>query len=283
MGIENENDGGNPDIEREARNMGWVPEEEFRGNKDHWVDAEQFVERGRQVLPILVQNNKRLQRELLTRDQKIGNLESSLENQQALLESLEDRYGRITKQAVADAKVRLKAELKQAREDDDLDAELDIQEQMRNLDKVETTPPVKKKDPPKQQTAALSQEFQEWQAENSWFGQDKKKTKEILRIAEDLREDGNVLEGVAFMEECARILEERNPSGQNNNASRAPINRVDSGSSRGSSRGGKSFADLPAEAKEACWQDVEELVGPDKRYKTQKDWEAAYAKVYFGS
>lgn len=274
----------NQDIEREARNMGWVPEDEFRGNKEHWVDAAAFVERGRQVLPILVQNNKRLQKELLTRDQKIGNLETSLEQQQALLESLEDRYGQITKQAVADAKARLKAELKSAREDDDLDKELDIQEQLRTLDDVKPTEKPVKKDPPaKKKEEALSPEFQQWYSDNPWFGQDKKKTREILRVAEDLRDEGNTLEGVEFMEECARVLAERQGHSRKDDNDGTPVSRVESGSSRGRSSGGKSFSDLPAEAKKACWEDIDELVGEGKRYKTQKDWEAAYAKVYFGS
>lgn len=266
-------------IETEARNMGWVPEEDFRGNKDHWVDAEQFVERGRQVLPILVQNNKRLQRELLTRDQKIGNLQTSLESQQEMLERLEDRYGKITQQAVTDAKARLKAELKEAREDDDLDKELDIQEQLRALNDVKPEEKPVKKEAPKVDTS-LSPEFVQWHADNPWYGEDKKKTKAVLRIAEDLRDDGNTMTGIDFMEECVRQYEDTSTQAPPN---RTPVSRVDGGSGRGGQRTGKSFADLPSDAKQACLADADDLVGEGKRYKTQKDWETAYAKIYFGS
>src|SRR6185369_7112819 len=39
--------------EAEARKMGWVPQGEFRGPKEQWRDADEFVERGRTVLPII--------------------------------------------------------------------------------------------------------------------------------------------------------------------------------------------------------------------------------------
>lgn len=272
-----------PEVVTEARNMGWVPLEEFKGNQEHWVDADAFVERGRQVMPILIQNNKRLQRELLTRDQKIGTLETNLESVQATMKSLENSYGRITKQAVQEAKARLREELKQAREDDDLDKELDIQDQMRALDATPVTSeqktPVKK---PTTQTdnSNLSPEFVKWEAANPWFGVDKKKTREVTRIAEDLRDEGIELTGIDFMNECVRVYEEKH--GDAGGSTNTPASKVESGSGRRTATGSDSFAALPQAAKQACHEDAEMLVGEGKRYKTMKDWETAYAKIYNG-
>ena len=50
--------------EQEARNLGWVPQEEFRGDPGKWVDAETFVERGHTIMPILKSNNKKLEEQL---------------------------------------------------------------------------------------------------------------------------------------------------------------------------------------------------------------------------
>ena len=47
-------------VEQEARTLGWVPAEEFKGDPNRWVDAETFVERGHTVMPILRKNNERL-------------------------------------------------------------------------------------------------------------------------------------------------------------------------------------------------------------------------------
>ena len=50
--------------ESEARSQGWVPQEEFRGKEDDWVDAETFVRRGKEIMPILRKNNEKLLKEL---------------------------------------------------------------------------------------------------------------------------------------------------------------------------------------------------------------------------
>jgi hypothetical protein len=271
------------EVEVTAKNMGWTPKEEFKGNPDHWVDAEEYVERGMKLMPILRENNKRLQKELLTRDQKIDTLARKLDGATAALEKLEHHYTEANKRSVENAKLQLREELKQAREEDDVDKEQsilgkldDIRDDERDAAKKEadkkTTPP------PKQEDSALSPEFVEWKSENPWFGEDKKKTKAIVRIAEDLRDEGNTTEGRAFMEECVRVYEEQEPQPRNtpNKVEGDPPRRPNSSSSS------KGFSSLPKEAKEACWADIEDLVGPDKRYKDQKSWENAYAKLYYG-
>lgn len=56
--------------EAEARDMGWVPETEFKGDKKpaKFLDAKEFVERGETVLPFVQRENKRLKDELTKRD-----------------------------------------------------------------------------------------------------------------------------------------------------------------------------------------------------------------------
>jgi len=50
--------------EKEARAQGWAPKEEFRGKETDWIDADVFVQRGREINPILRKNNERIQKEL---------------------------------------------------------------------------------------------------------------------------------------------------------------------------------------------------------------------------
>ena len=42
-----------PAVEQEARTLGWVPQEDFRGDKSRWVDAETFVQRGHEIMDLL--------------------------------------------------------------------------------------------------------------------------------------------------------------------------------------------------------------------------------------
>ena len=53
-----------PQFESEARAQGWVAADEFRGSESDWVDAETFVRRGKEIMPILRKNNEKLLKEL---------------------------------------------------------------------------------------------------------------------------------------------------------------------------------------------------------------------------
>lgn len=277
-----EEDGSSPEeLEKEARSMGWVPEEEFKGK--NWVDAAEFVERGRAVMPILLNNNRRLQKELSTRDAKIGTLEARLQGYEKALEKLEKHYTDANKRAVSLARDQLKEELKQAREDNDVDKELTITDQLAELRQRESeieAPPVKKTET-QPKTKEYSPDFKEWVSRNPWFEVDKKKTKIISRIAEDLREEGNELTGTEFLDECVRVYEEQYEEEDEAPPVRRPSSKVESTPRNRRSGGGKTYADLPAEAKAQCKEDAEDLVGPDKRFKNMKDWQDHYTKIYF--
>ena len=43
----------NTDVEARARDMGWSPRDSWRGKAEDWIDAETFVKRGTEILPIL--------------------------------------------------------------------------------------------------------------------------------------------------------------------------------------------------------------------------------------
>lgn len=266
----------------EAKSMGWSPKENFRGNAEKWVDADEFVERGKNLMPLLRANNERLQKELLTRDAKIDTLTQKLEGATVAIQKLEHHYTEANKQAVQVAKNQLKAELKEARESNDVDAEQQILGQLDTIREAERTAAAQpeKKDPPNQPVenkSDLSPEFKQWHADNPWFGPDKKKTKEVSRIAEDLRDEGTTLVGRDFMDECVRIYEEKNGTPP---ADDLPPNKVEGAAPRRSGTATKGFASLPQAAKEACWADAEDLVGPNKRYKTMAEWEKKYAEIY---
>src|SRR3990167_6165982 len=107
----------------EARNMGWVPQEEFRGDKANWVDAATFVDKGRHILPILQKNNERLQAELRSRDERIRNLDTALKEGRESIEALEEYNNEETKRRVEQARADLKKELIAAKKDGDFAAE----------------------------------------------------------------------------------------------------------------------------------------------------------------
>jgi hypothetical protein len=51
------------DFDAEAREHGWRPKDEFPGDAAKWVDAETFMKRADEVMPLLKAQNARLKRD----------------------------------------------------------------------------------------------------------------------------------------------------------------------------------------------------------------------------
>lgn len=276
-----------------AREMGWTPKEKFRGDPNKWVDAETYVERGEHVLPILRADRDRLKRELLTRDEKIGTLTQQLTTTASIVKDLQGHFDTKLQAELAAQRKSLKSQLKEAVEDRDVDAELEIREELdqlttaereaaerakKNKDKLTTPTPTDGDPQPK-----LSEDFMAWQKDNPWYGgkgaDDRKRTKAIMRIAEDLRDDGEESTGREFMDLCLEELEKAEGSSGQRGTS-----KVEGGNPRnnGGSQTG-SYGSLPAAAKAACEEFAQDLVGEGKVYKTLKEFQTYYAKTYYES
>lgn len=278
-----------PQVIAQAREMGWQPLDKFKGNKDKWVDADVFVERGQHVLPIVRAERDRLRGDLLTRDQKIGTLERQLNATQALVKDLGENFEKVLTERLAQQRSELKAQLKDAVADRDVEAELNIREQLDNLTTAENDAKKRQQsnreklnpEPTADAPTAPTPEFAAWHKDNKWFGEDKKRTKELLRIGEDLRDEGETLEGRAFMDKCLEVLEEREAE---RDGGQRPTSKVEGGNPRGRTGGvDGGYSSLPAEAKAACDADEETFVGEGKMFKDKKSWQAYYVKMYHGS
>lgn len=274
--------------EEEAAEMGWVPEDKFQGDKEKWIDAKTFVDRGEHILPILRENNKRLRKDLLTRDKKIATLESSLSDMDKAVKALQKHYTEATQQEVAKAEAALREKLKEARAADDVDTELEIQDKLAEIKDKKKEAKDAAENPPKDEGKGQQQlhpEVAEWMEDNPWFGdttspENKKRTKALTRIAEDLREDGETIVGKAFMEKCMEILEEQEGKKSNNSSNSRTSSKVEGArSGSGSGTGSRGFASLPKEAKDICHADNDRFVGPGKMFKTVKEWEDHFYKL----
>jgi hypothetical protein len=267
------------DYEADALEMGWSPEEKFKGKKENWVSAKEFVERGEHLLPIIKATNKRLKNDLLTRDQKIATLQEAVESSQKAIKALQKSYTAATQKEVEQARKDLRAQIVNARELGDTETELDLTDKMQALRKAET----EAKEEVEEVTPTVSPDFKAWQGENSWFGgnspEDKKRSRAIIRIGEDLIDEGETLRDRPFLDKCLSILEERE-SGKTPAQKRTP-SKVEGGNSGGrGSSGGGGFGSLPKDARDICHEDNDTFVGPGKMFKTVKEWEDHYYAIY---
>lgn len=278
--------------EAEAAKMGWVPQERFRGDPAHWVDAKTFVDRGRQFLPLLQANNRKLQTELAAAQEEARRLTGLVESTQASVEELKKFHREDTRQKLEDQKKQLLTQLKAAKKDDDVDAEVEISDQLQRVntallqdaDHKEKKGEGGSKEPEGKGAAvkstaadAATQDpaFLAWVERNPWFGQDRRKTLVAQAVATDLASQPNRKYGVAFWAALDEELESEGSSGES-------ASKVGSGSrGAGSRTNGRSYKDLPAEARAVCDRQSQQFVGEGKAFKDAAAWQKHYADVYF--
>lgn len=269
-------------VETKARGMGWVPKEEFRGDEAVWRSAEEFVERGEQIMPILKKNNERLALENAQTRAEVERLNGLVNASQEAITELKKFHSAATAKQVEKAKKDLLTEIKQAKKDGDTDTETDLQEALTELRAAEKdvkdlpllpTPPQPVVDPA----------FIAWKAENPWFGQDRRKTALTVAAAEELRADArnNGILGKAFFDMAAADAEGvLHPQGGKKGPSKLEEGSGSHSNGAGAPKG-KSYTDLPQDARDVCDRQSKTLVGPGRAFKTAKEWQAHYVEQFF--
>lgn len=85
----------------EAREMGWVPKDEFKGDPEKWRPADEFVRRGEEILPIVRQQNRKLQDQLEAQKKDFADRIARME--------------RVQEEGIKRARAEAEAELRQIR------------------------------------------------------------------------------------------------------------------------------------------------------------------------
>ena len=81
-----EDEGGQQELSTEdrARAQGWRPKDEYNGNPDRWVDAEAFVKRGEEELPVVRERNRHLESRVTELNQKLEQTASTISNMERM-------------------------------------------------------------------------------------------------------------------------------------------------------------------------------------------------------
>lgn len=159
-------------IELEARASGWVPKDEYSGDENKWVDADEFVRRG----PLF---------------EKINHTTRELKEVRKALDALKVHHAQVKESAVKEALAKLKAEKRDAYVEGDPDKIVEID------DKIEAT-----KEQLRQAQAASAAEaaqsvqqeihpvFSAWVSRNQWYEQSKPMKAFADEIGRDLAAKG---------------------------------------------------------------------------------------------
>lgn len=215
------------DYEAEAKEDNWVPQDEWKGDPDKWVDAKTFVERGEKILPIV--------------KSKLDKVEAEL----AEMRKTNQEFGKHHKQQMEREKAKrqqLLQELEEARaqaiSDGDGKEAVKVEKQIREIEREEVP----------QDISQNQQVMAQWQSQNEWYGQNRKLTAMADGLCESVAAEGYT--GKAYFDELTRRVKEMAPE-EFENPNRGKANGVESGKKAPPSKK-RSYDNLPSEAKAAC-------------------------------
>lgn len=255
--IESAQDSDVDPLEAIAREGGWSPQEEWRGDKSQWKDAATFIREG-----IKIQSKQH---------DKIDRLQDSIKAVEQNITKMAKTEVQRTKKALEAQRERLAAERQKAFDMQDADkfesVEAEIKTTNAQLDQMNAE---------QDEVAVFEKTFKE---RNPWYQEDKAMTAYAIQSAQHLKGAFPELDQDNYMKELERLVKSQFPNEfQNPNKSRA--GGVVSGDSVVTDKGSntpakKSFDSLPAEAKEA-FAELNQYM-PNGRKMTK----AAYVKTYY--
>lgn len=247
------------EIEEVAREQGWKPESEWKGEppKRGFVSAEEFLKAGDESLPLVTKRNAELKNDNETLREEIDRLKQQTARftdftNQALRRAREERD-----QAIA----ALQKKRAKAISDADGDAVIETEKEISRLQNT----PIEGEGPP--------QPVQQWLAENSWYENDPDMRDMANGISLRLKEERPELVGPAHLEELAKRVKKamphkfRNPKRDNGDGIEP--------ARRSAPRGKKTFDNLPADAKQA-YEDYRQLQATLGRDYTKEQYLASY-------
>jgi hypothetical protein len=235
----------------EAKRQGWVPQEDYNGPEDKWVDADTFVKKGKEINALLRKDNEFLKRE-------VSEMKSTMME-------FKKFHADTEKRAYDRAMLDLREQKKEAIAAGDGEKVLQVDDA---IDELKIARKEEKIVAPQQ---TIDPAFISWQEDNRWFGKDTELTAEANLIGEVVKRQNPALIGSDFLEEVTKRVKRMYPE-KFTNANRNKPNPVEGSTAKPAGSRGKGFNDLPPEAKQACQKfEKQGLVTRDQ-----------YIKEYFG-
>lgn len=223
------------DYEAEARAHYWLPKEEFKGDKSRWVDAETFVKRADEILPLVKKQNSELKGKVDYLERQIKRVMKS--EQTAYENALADIQAKMENAVVTGDVAAFKALDKKA---DDL-----------RKDMAQDTP---KADQSKEAVRA----FADWRDDNEWYDlgglasateTERKQRAYFDRMVEGNMDKAAEMQPAEFIAYIGDLVEAKYPAGKA--ARPRGVESVAGVTRGGQGKSGKTGANLPTEAKEA--------------------------------
>lgn len=218
------------DYEAEARQHGWQPPEEFKGDKSKCVDAKTFVERADTFMPFIKKDRDDWKR-------KFSELQRTVKQYAKHADKVDER-------AYTRALTDLQTKHDEAVETGDVAA---ARAAVREIGEINAEIAAKPKDDePEFDPVAARKELNDWVEENDWYVLDDGKRRYADMQAETMGPARDWPEGNgAWLAELGKRVDRKFAA--------KPVSPTNGGGNRSApGLAGKSYNDLPAQAKAAC-------------------------------
>lgn len=258
--------------EKEARVLGWVPKDEFRDG-EHWVDAETFVKRGKEINPILRKNNETLLKKLEEANREISEVKRVAKEFEKFQKENAERQVKQLSLELSNLKEQKKLAITQGDGEQvvAIDEAIDAIKEQQTITKENAAKDVAP--PPKKEEVALDPMLVNWMDENSWFTQDTKYTRIADSIGVQINQEYPHLKGKAFLEKLDEELADILPAKYKKQERSSPVEGGTDGTRRPSGGSKQSYANLPSDAKAACDKFVKTIPGYTReKYVAEYDW-----------
>lgn len=204
--------------EVEARTAGWVPKEEYHGDENKWVDADEFVRRGPLFEKINVQSRE-------------------LKEVKKALDQLKAHHATVEATAYKKAITDLKAEKREAFIDGDPDKIIELDDRIADLKEQEKIAAYNRTQEVAQTVEAqINPEFTAWTNRNSWYTTNGPMRAYADRLGTELSSGG--MSPTDVLRKVEAQIKEEFPQ-KFRNANRDKTSSVE-GTSKGGGKGGDS-------------------------------------------
>lgn len=250
--IENEeiHDPSTEDEIRFATLQGWTDKENYKGDPENWKTAHQFIEDGNKHATILKERNKKL-------------VDQVSELQSTMTKLVEDQNKQKEK-AVKKALDKLKAEKAEAISESDGERVTQIDEEIDRL-KEESKPTTQQPSNP---------EFDAWLAENKWYDTDEELRGEANMYAKAYVDAGSFKTMPQVYKAVERRIKREFPERFENPNKKEPPSMSEGVHSKTTSKPGRTYNDLPKDAKAACDRFVKTIPNfTVEKYLASYEWD----------
>lgn len=261
-----------PTAEERAYAMGWRPKDEYSGSAK-WIDADAYLAKADAQLPMLRENNRKMQAELVS-------LHRKLDDSTKLMRDLVEMQAKDRDRAVKSAVEQLKAQRRVAISEGNVeqaeafDARID---EVREAGKDATKTANGHDKGREAALAEVPQVYKDWAAQNRWFLDPR--NPEMRSLAEGTLNRINSDPDTQYLDDQEKLalvtaeVKKRFPERFGNKRRAEPPTVEGNGQVGRRSTTTKTFADLPAEVK-----DLADRLIRQGAVKSRED----YAKSYFG-